>query len=261
MKPGTVQSVFFSPTHTSARITRAIVRGTGLKNTKETDLTSDTSCSLIEIADTLAVIAVPVYGGRVAPIALERIRRLRGNGTPAILAVVYGNRDYEDALVELRDTALAQGFIPVSAGAFIGEHSYSRPEMPVAERRPDSEDLKKAEDFGKASVRKWSDRIPEPFFIKGNTPYKPLKPSVPDAPVTLTDHCTLCETCIGLCPTHAIFVNGGGEIDTDKNSCIKCCACVKGCPTEARLYDTPFTAYLHRNFSTRREPELFFRKQ
>ena len=257
MKPDTVQSVFFSPTHTSARIARAIARGTSLKNTKETDLTCDTSCCPIEIADTLAVIAVPVYGGRVAPIALERIRRLRGNGTPAILAVVYGNRDYEDALVELRDTVLAQGFVLVSAGAFIGEHSYSRPDRPVAEGRPDGEDLKTAEDFGKASVRKWNDPISAPFFIKGNTPYKSLKPSAPDAPFTLTDHCTLCEICIGLCPTQAIFVNENGEIDTDKNLCIKCCACVKDCPAEARQYETPFTIYLHQNFSARREPELF----
>lgn len=257
MKSDTVLPVFFSPTHTSARIARAIVRGTGLKNTKETDLTCDTSCGSIKITDTLAVIVVPVYGGRVAPIALERIRRLRGNGTPAILAVVYGNRDYEDALVELRDTVLVQGFVPVSAGAFIGEHSYSRPDRPVAEGRPDGEDLKTAEDFGKASVRKWHDRISEPFFIKGNTPYKPLKPSGPDAPVTRMDHCTLCETCIGLCPTQAIFVNESGEIDTDKNRCIKCCACVKDCPAEARQYETPFTAYLHQNFSARREPETF----
>lgn len=257
MKPDTVQSVFFSPTHTSARIARAIAQGTGLKNTQETDLTCDMSHSPIEITDTLVVIAVPVYGGRVAPVALERIRRLRGNGTPTVLAVVYGNRDYEDALIELRDTAFAQGFIPVSAGAFIGEHSYSRPDRPVAEGRPDSEDLKIAEDFGKASVRRWNDAIPKSFFIKGNTPYKPLKPSAPDAPVTLADLCTLCETCIGLCPPHAIFVNEGGEIDTDKNLCIKCCACVKDCPTQARRYETPFTAYLHQNFSARREPELF----
>ncbi len=257
MKPDTVHSVFFSPTHTSARIARAIARGTGLKNIKETDLTCDTSCSSVGIDDTLVVIAVPVYGGRVAPVALDRIRRFHGNGTPAIVAVVYGNRDYEDALLELCDTVRIQGFVPVSAGAFIGEHSYSRPEMPVAEGRPDGEDLKTAEDFGKASVRKWNDRTPTPFFIKGNTPYKPLKPSVPGAPVTRTDDCTLCEICIGLCPTHAIFVNESGEIDTDRNLCIKCCACVKDCPTEARRYETPFTAYLHQNFSARRDPELF----
>lgn len=259
MNPDTVHTVFFSPTHTSARIARAVARGTGLETARETNLTCDTDTGPITIAvNILTVIAVPVYRGRVAPVALERIRRLRGNGSPAIVVVAYGNRDYEDALLELCDTVRMQGFIPVSAGAFIGEHSYSRPEMPVAEGRPDGEDLKTAEDFGGASIRKWNnDNAPAAFYSKGNTPYKPLKPSVPDAPVTRTDNCTLCETCIGLCPTHVIFVNGNGEIDTDINGCIKCCACVKGCPMGARQYDTPFTAYLHRNFSVRREPELF----
>lgn len=63
----------------------------------------------------LCVIAVPVYGGRVAATALQRLQRLKGNGSPAILVVVYGNRDYEDALLELRDTAVQLGFVPLTA--------------------------------------------------------------------------------------------------------------------------------------------------
>ena len=68
----------------------------------------------------LCVIAVPVYGGRVAATALQRLQRLKGNGSSAILVVVYGNRDYEDALLELRDTTVQLGFVPLTAGAFIG---------------------------------------------------------------------------------------------------------------------------------------------
>ena len=84
---------------------------------------------------------MPVYAGRVAPIALQRIRRLKGENAPVVLVSVYGNRDYEDALVELRDETTRLGFTPLAAGAFIGEHSYSRPGMPVAEGRPDANDL------------------------------------------------------------------------------------------------------------------------
>ena len=69
--------------------------------------------------------------------AMERIRMFKGNATPVIPVVVYGNRDYEDALKELSDALSAQGFVPVSAGAFIGEHSYSRKDMPIAAGRPD----------------------------------------------------------------------------------------------------------------------------
>ena len=103
----------------------------------EIDLTTDENSSPIEIKDSITIIAVPVYAGRVAPIALQRLRRLRGNNAPAILITVYGNRDYEDALVELRDETIQLGFTPLAAGAFIGEHSYSRPNMPIAEGRPD----------------------------------------------------------------------------------------------------------------------------
>lgn len=118
----------------------------------ETDLTLDESSSPIEMEGELCVIVTPVYGGRVPALALQRLQRLKGNGAPAILVVVYGNRDYEDALLELRDTAISLGFVPLTAGAFIGEHSYSTPELPIAAGRPDTDDLQQAREFGKNSL-------------------------------------------------------------------------------------------------------------
>lgn len=105
-----------------------------------------------------------MYAGRVAPIALQRLRRLRGNNAPAILITVYGNRDYEDALVELRDETIQLGFTPLAAGAFIGEHSYSRPNMPIAEGRPDITDLQTAEQFGKDCLTNWRKMKYYPIF-------------------------------------------------------------------------------------------------
>ena len=82
----------------------------------ETDLTLDEGISPIEIKDSLTILAAPVYGGRVAPIALQRMKRLKGTNAPVILVAVYGNRDYEDALVELRlssaSIAIARLFCP-----------------------------------------------------------------------------------------------------------------------------------------------------
>ncbi len=262
MKPESLHIIYFSPTHTSAKIARSIGKGTGLSHIKEIDLTCDSNTApLLFRKDELAIIAAPVYAGRVAPIAKERFKRLKGNNTPAILSVTYGNRDYEDALVELRDLTIGQGFIPLAAGAFIGEHSYSRPGMPIAEGRPDLSDTNIAVQFGKKAIDKIATTLIEPIhplFIKGNIPYREVKPSSPAAPITLTELCSLCGECIGLCPTQAIFINPAEEIDTDKTKCIKCCACVKDCPNEARIFDTPYTAMLHANFSARREPELFF---
>lgn len=278
--------VFFSPTHTSAKIARAIGEGIGMGRRIETDLTLDESDSPIEINNSLTVIAAPVYGGRVSPTALQRIKRLKGNNSPAIIVVVYGNRDYEDALLELRDTAVSLGFTPLAAGAFIGEHSYSTAEMPIAAGRPDDKDLQIAQKFGKDSLEKLEKALANTeelkdiapslqagcplkamsqklsilissFFIKGTSPYKVIQASKPSAPVC-NELCFVCGECVDVCPTHAIRISDdGSHIETDVTRCIRCCACVKACPNNARIYDNPFTAILHEKFSARREPELF----
>lgn len=254
----TTHIVYFSPTHTSEKIARAIGEGIGMERRIETDLTLDESTSTIEINGSLTVLAAPVYGGRVAPVALRRMKRLKGTNAPAILAVVYGNRDYEDALVELRDMAIEQGFTPLSAGAFIGEHSYSTPALPVAMGRPDEADLSLARRFGAESLLKLErTNLPVPaFYVKGNVPYKPLMSGKPSAPVC-TENCFGCGECVEVCPTHAIRLNAESVIETDISRCIRCCACVKACPNRARVYDNPFAAFLHANFSARREPEWF----
>lgn len=273
--------VFFSPTHTSAKIARAVGDGIGMGRRMETDLTLDESADPIEITNALTVIAAPVYGGRVAPVALKRLKRLKGNNAPAILIAVYGNRDYEDALIELRDTAVELGFTPLSAGAFIGEHSYSTTNMPIAAGRPDTSDLQIAFQFGQDSLNKLIEKTavtsPElqaacklkslggklsillsSFFIKGTSPYKIVQAGKPACPVC-TEACFVCGECVEVCPTHAISISkDGSQIETDINRCIKCCACVKECPNEARVFHTPFAAILHEKFNTRREPELFF---
>ena len=197
------------------------------------------------------------------------------------MIAVYGNRDYEDALIELRDTAVELGFTPLSAGAFIGEHSYSTTNMPIAAGRPDASDLQIAFQFGQDSLNKLIEKTavtsPElqaacklkslggklsillsSFFIKGTSPYKIVQAGKPACPVC-TEACFVCGECVEVCPTHAISISkDGSKIETDVNRCIKCCACVKECPNEARIFHTPFAAILHEKFNTRREPELFF---
>lgn len=255
----TTQVVFFSPTGTSARIARSIAEGVGMGRRIETDLTLDEATSPVVIENSLTIISIPVYAGRVAPIALKRLSRLQGKNSPAILVAVYGNRDYEDALVELRDVTVKLGFTPLSAGAFIGEHSYCRAEYPIAPGRPDAKDVELARQFGVDSLSKLQSldhEIPS-FYIKGNIPYRYVGPSTPACPVC-TDDCSSCGTCIDVCPTHAIRMDETtGQILTDVSRCIKCCACVKSCPASARIFDTPYSAMLSAKCSARREPELF----
>ena len=136
-----IHLIYFSPTHTSAKIAYAIAEGLGGDTLSESDITHEALKETLHIeGNELVIVAAPVYGGRVAETAMERIRLFEGENTPVIPVVVYGNRDYEDALKELSDVLVAQGFVPVSAGAFIGEHSFSRKDMPIAAGRPDKED-------------------------------------------------------------------------------------------------------------------------
>lgn len=260
MKYDSLHLIYFSPTHTSAKIAYAVARGLGIAEVHETDLTFPSDETILS-ENELAVIAVPVYGGRVAETAMERLKNVTAKNSPVILTVLYGNRDYEDALLELRDCAVSLGFTPVAGSAFIGEHSYSRPGRPVAEDRPDMHDEEIARQFGHETAGKLLQygslsEIPA-LQVKGNFPYKVKGTPTPATPVTEDNLCTQCEYCIMICPTECISVNDAQEIASDPTRCIKCCACVKECPNGARVFDTPYTDMLFNNFSTPRHPELF----
>ena len=75
--------------------------------------------------DDVVIIGVPVYAGRVPNILLKYLNSIAGNGALAIAVVVYGNRNYDDALIELKDILELNGFKVIAGGAFIGEHSFS----------------------------------------------------------------------------------------------------------------------------------------
>ena len=127
-----VRLITFSPTHTSKQVGEAIVRGTGISDVTRTDLTFHPAGKLEIPENTLTVITVPVYGGKVAPPALERMKDVHASGAPAVLVAVYGNRAYEKALVELDAFASDRGFKVIAGATFVGEHSYSTQQNPIA---------------------------------------------------------------------------------------------------------------------------------
>ena len=115
----------------------------------------------------IVIFGVPVYAGSVPEVLLEYIKAVHGNGALAVAVVVYGNRDYDDALIELTDLLESQGFIVVAAAAFIGEHSYSKV---LAQGRPDDGDMALATEFATLVSRKISGTVPiEKAVAKGNS--------------------------------------------------------------------------------------------
>lgn len=265
MEIQSLQTIYFSPTRTTAAVLdrMAAAMGTGMIQTLDLTRPGNAPETQVRVpGNDLALFGVPVYSGRVPRVAVERLEKIRGDQTPAVVMVTYGNREFEDALIELTDLVKAGGFVPLAGAAFIGEHSYSTREKPIAMSRPDPADLDMAAAFaGQVRQKLQSLEAPDEAaipFIPGNRPYKPVKVLDVDVPV-VASACTLCGTCAEACPVRAI--DARDPRDTDGTLCIHCCACVKACPEGAREFrDSRLEAvkdWLYTHCSVPRSPEFF----
>lgn len=214
--------------------------------------------------DDLVMVGVPVYAGRVPKFLINYLNTIKGNKTKLVVTVNYGNRDYEDALIELKDIFESNGFIGISGAAFLGEHSYTDL---VATNRPDDKDLQIASEFGKKTAEKLKNMengtTYNKLVVKGNVPYvekvNKLVPP-PTAPVT-GPLCIKCGLCADTCIVGAI--NPEDFTDTDPNKCMYCCRCIKICPVNARKFEAEWVKNIITKLSNtctavRKEPELFF---
>ena len=108
--------IIFSPTGGTEKVVH-ILGGHGNENTVKIDLsdakTDFTKC-VVEKEDQV-LIAMPSFGGRAPAVAIERLKKIAGNGAKCTLVCVYGNRAYEDTLAEMEDAAKESGFQVVAA--------------------------------------------------------------------------------------------------------------------------------------------------
>ena len=260
-----VKLIYFSPTETTQKVLEGIAKGITVEDVEHINLTlpKEAQQAIPPFSDELVIIGAPVYGGRLPVEAINRFKKLKASKTLAILIVLYGNRDFEDALLELKNLAIELGFNPVAGGAFIGEHSFATEDVPIANGRPDSLDLQIAMDFG-AKIKDKVTELQSPddqmdLEIPGRFPYESGPRSMTVSPVTKEDICSVCGTCASVCPTTAISING--SVATEIELCIRCCACIKNCPTDARVWEDDMMKtianWLNENCSTRKEPQLF----
>jgi ferredoxin/menaquinone-dependent protoporphyrinogen IX oxidase len=261
-----VRLLYFSPTGTTRRILEAIAEGLGEDKPKHIDLTSAQTRTgrRNKIRGGHTIIGAPVYTGRVALEAVRGLQRFTGTDAQAVVVVVYGNREYEDALLELKNIVMEAGFTPIAGAVFIGEHSFSTKNNPIAHGRPDRADLERARLFGtmvKKKLEKPGQTHGElPLNVPGNFPYRERGPARNISPETDDSICVRCEKCKEACPTAAItFIKN--FVTTDTERCILCCGCVKSCSTGARrlndLQLTQFAQKLSITCSRRKEPEFY----
>ena len=258
--------IYFSATGTTQKVLESIAKGMAVEDVEHINLTLPEGAqqTIPPFSDELVIIGAPVYGGRLPVDAINRFKQLNASKTLAVLIVVYGNREFEDALLELKNLVLGLGFNPIAGGAFIGEHSYATKDVPIANGRPDRQDVQKAMEFGEkikdkvTALASYDTQIE--LEIPGRFPYEADGARSMDvSPLTKEDICTVCGTCASVCPTAAISIKE--SVATNIELCIRCCACIKNCPTGARVMEDDMIKtianWLNENCSTRKEPEIF----
>ena len=245
-----VVEIVFSPTGGTEKVAH-MLGGHWSESAVKIDLsdakTDFTQCSIDK--EDQVLIAMPSFGGRAPAVAIERLKKIAGNGAKCTLVCVYGNRAYEDTLVEMEDAAKESGFQVVAAVAAVAEHSIMHQ---YAAGRPDASDKKQLEQFAERIAGKTEAAV----SIPGNRPYKKAGGAglVPKAGKS----CTKCGLCAECCPVQAI---DSASFRADAKKCIACMRCVKQCPEKARTVNGAMVSIaamvIKKACSVRKENELY----
>ncbi len=234
--------ICFSPTHTTRKTLEAVAQGIG-GETVVYDLTLPAGRGQFMGnvptfgSEDLVLLGCPVYGGHMPPPLKMLLSGVNGGGAKAAVVCLYGNRHYDEAVAELYDLAKAQGFVPIGAGAFVGEHSFSHQ---IAGGRPNAQDLAQARSFG--------EQLREKALRGGELPREqvPFRPwdgaylqhhrahlSQVAGPQVEAGKCTGCGICVSVCPMGVLQIGEDGKARAVGEPCLKCRSCARSCPTQA----------------------------
>lgn len=219
----------------------------------------------------LVVFGTPTFAGRIPNKILPYVQTLfEGDETLAVAMVTFGNRNFENSLIEVKNELVNHNFSPFAGAAIACQHSFTEK---LATERPDGEDIRQIEAFVEeiAELLKHTQKKEElwtPVAVPGDDPltgyYVPL--GVDGQPVqflkakpkTIEEDCDHCGACAAHCPVEAIDFNDETKVP---GTCIKCQACVKVCHTGAKYFDDEkFLSHvkmLEENYTRRAKPQFF----
>lgn len=251
-----VYRIFFSPTGGTKKAAEA------LTDTWDGDLIDidlikarDQLRTIEFSADDVVFAAVPSFGGRIPSVIYGLLEGVSGNQARTVLTAVYGNRAYEDTLIELKNALENAGFCCIVAVACNAEHSIMHQ---YGVGRPDAQDIRELREFSakiKSSIENGT--YSSSLRIPGNFPYReyggvPMKPKARKS-------CTDCGICAAECPADAIPADKPSF--TDKEKCISCMHCISVCPVQARSLNKMMVnagaAAMKKLFAERKGNELF----
>lgn len=254
MRIDKVYSTYFSPTGTSKKAVNHISDRLAKlldipKLSRDFTLPDARRTPLSFQAPGLVVFGLPTIAGRVPNLLIEYLKEIDGQGCLALPIVMFGNRNFDNALIELSDLCIHGGMKTIAAAAIVGEHSFS---SQLGRNRPDPCDLKEIDNFADKifdKLKKLEDasfqEYPEKVQVPGQAGpdyggyYMPQDSRGRHIdirkvkPVTDMEACTDCKICYNSCPMGSIDYE---DVSKTPGVCIKCCACIKKCPEGAKSF-------------------------
>ena len=246
-------TIYFSPSGTTKKVVEQIASNFN-KEIETYDLLNFNSDKEFSSED-IIIVGMPVFAGRIPKTARNRLAKLKGDNTPAIAVVNYGNAHVTDALLELVDLLKENNFNVIAAASTISHHSIFDG---VAVGRPDSADIEKINEFADKCKEKIETGESLESEIPGNKPYVDYK-QLPFEISCDETVCVFCYDCITICPEKAI--PDDDPVDIDLDLCSRCTACISICPENARKFsgegfEAKKPAFEEAN-SERKEPEFY----